>query len=104
MADRHLPERGRGQRHCQGHRLQPQSWEAYSRYAESGHLPLGNNGIENCLRPIAVGKKNRLFAGPERGGRHAAVIYSLLIAGKTQRAGSCGLAEGHLREPADLAQ
>lgn len=54
-------------------------WEAYSRYADSGHLPLDNNGIENCIRPVAVGKKNWLFAGSERGGRQAAVIYSLLI-------------------------
>lgn len=54
-------------------------WVAYSRYADSGHLPLDNNGVENCIRPIAIGKKNWLFAGSERGGRHAAVIYSLLI-------------------------
>ena len=56
-------------------------WEAYSRYT-GGHLPLDNNGIENCIRPIAIGKKNWLFAGSERGGRHAAVIYSLLITAK----------------------
>ncbi|SFB57918.1 IS66 family transposase, partial [Azotobacter beijerinckii] len=54
-------------------------WEAYSRYADSGHLPLDNNPVENCIRPVAIGKKNWLFAGSERGGRHAAVIYSLLL-------------------------
>ena len=32
-------------------------WVALSRYAESGHLPLDNNPIENAIRAIAIGKK-----------------------------------------------
>jgi transposase len=53
-------------------------WPALSRYAETGHLPIDNNAIENAIRPIAVGKKNWLFAGSERAGKRAAVIQSLL--------------------------
>jgi transposase len=50
---------------------------ALCRYAESGHLPIDNNPVENAIRPIAIGKKNWLFAGSARAGRRAAAIQSL---------------------------
>ena len=53
-------------------------WAALIRYADSGHLPIDNNPVENSIRPIAVGKKNWLFAGSERAGRRAAAIQTLL--------------------------
>ena len=53
-------------------------WEAFARYAETGDRPIDNNPVENAIRPIAVGKKNWLFAGSERAGRRAAAIQSLL--------------------------
>mgnify|MGYP000010510715 CR=1 FL=1 len=53
-------------------------WPGLIRYAETGHLPIDNNPVENSIRPIALGKKNWLFAGSERAGRRAAVIQSLL--------------------------
>lgn len=53
-------------------------WPALVRYAETGHLPIDNNVIENDIRPIALGKKNWLFAGSERTGRRAASIQTLL--------------------------
>ena len=53
-------------------------WPALQRYAESGTLPIDNNSVENAIRPIAIGKKNWLFAGSERAGRRAAAIQSLL--------------------------
>lgn len=53
-------------------------WPALQRYAQSGHLPIDNNPIENAIRPIAIGKKNWLFAGSERAGKRAAAIQSLL--------------------------
>ena len=52
-------------------------WIALVRYADSGTLPIDNNPIENAIRPIAIGKKNWLFAGSERAGRRAAAIQSL---------------------------
>jgi len=48
------------------------------RYAETGDLPIDNNPIENSIRPIALGKKNWLFARSERAGQQAAVIQTLL--------------------------
>lgn len=53
-------------------------WTAFIRYAENGVLPIDNNPIENAIRPIAIGKKNWLFAGSERAGKRAAAIQSLL--------------------------
>ena len=57
-------------------------WEALARYADSGSLPIDNNPVENAIRPIALGKKNWLFAGSERAGKRAAAIQSLLITAK----------------------
>ena len=57
-------------------------WEALSGYANSGHLPIDNNPIENAIRPIAIGKKNWLFAGSERAGKRAAAIQSLFATAK----------------------
>lgn len=53
-------------------------WPALLRYAASGNLPIDNNPVENAIRPIAIGKKNWLFAGSERAGKRAAAIQSLL--------------------------
>ena len=53
-------------------------WPALTRYADTGHLPIDHNPGENAIRPIAIGKKNWLFAGSERAGKRAAVIQSLL--------------------------
>ncbi|WP_404355494.1 IS66 family transposase [Methylotuvimicrobium sp. KM1] len=53
-------------------------WPALTRYAETGDLPIDNNPVENAIRPIALGKKNWLFAGSERAGQRAAVIQTLL--------------------------
>jgi transposase len=57
-------------------------WPALQRYASSGSLPIDNNPVENVIRPIAIGKKNWLFAGSERAGRRAAAIQSLFATAK----------------------
>ena len=57
-------------------------WPALIRYAETGHLPVDNNPVENVIRPIAIGKKNWLFSGSERAGKHAAAIQSLFATAK----------------------
>jgi transposase len=53
-------------------------WAALIRYADAGNLPIDNNPVENTIRPIAIGKKNWLFAGSERAGKRAAAIQSLI--------------------------
>ncbi|HCN66794.1 MAG TPA: IS66 family transposase [Candidatus Accumulibacter sp.] len=53
-------------------------WPALARYATNGFYPIDNNPVENAIRPIAIGKKNWLFAGSEAAGQRAAAIQSLL--------------------------
>lgn len=53
-------------------------WPSLVRYAQTGHLPIDNNPVENVIRPIAIGKKNWLFTGSERAGQRAATIQTLL--------------------------
>ena len=53
-------------------------WPSLSRYADTGHLPIDNNPIDNCIRPLALGKKKWLFVGSEHAGRRAAAIQTLL--------------------------
>lgn len=57
-------------------------WPSFTRYAQTGDLPIDNNPVENAIRPIALGKKNWLFAGSERAGQRAAAIQSLLATAK----------------------
>lgn len=52
-------------------------WPSLIRYAQTGNQPIDNNPVENAIRPIALGKKNWLFAGSERAGKRAAAIQSL---------------------------
>jgi len=47
-------------------------------YLRDGRYEIDNNLIENQMRPIALGRKNYLFAGSHEGARRAAVIYSIL--------------------------
>ena len=53
-------------------------WEALTRYAEDGGLEIDNNAAERALRAVALGRKNYLFAGSDKGGERAAVLYSLI--------------------------
>ena len=52
--------------------------KALCRYLEDGRLRPDNNLAENAMRPIALGRKNWLFVGSERGGRAAALFMSLV--------------------------
>jgi len=52
--------------------------EALCRYLEDGWLRPDNNLAENAMRPVALGRKNWLFVGSERGGRAAALFMSLV--------------------------
>jgi len=57
-------------------------WPALIRYADTGNLPIDNNPVENSIRPIAIGRRNWLFAGSERAGQRAAAIQSLFATAK----------------------
>lgn len=57
-------------------------WSALCVYTTDGDLAIDNNAAENALRPVAVGRKNWLFAGSDEGGRRAAILYSLVASCK----------------------
>ena len=52
-------------------------WEALTAYVEHGEAEIDNNLVENSMRPVALGRKNYLFAGSELGAEAAAILYSL---------------------------
>ena len=53
-------------------------WIALTRYLADGRLEIDNNAAERSIRPVALGRKNYLFAGSDAGGERAALIYSLI--------------------------
>jgi hypothetical protein len=57
-------------------------WKALTRYIDDGDLDIDNNAAERTIRAIAIGRKNWLFAGSDRGGRAAAILYSVIQSAK----------------------
>ena len=57
-------------------------WTALTRYCDDGHIEIDNNAAERALRAVALGRKNWLFAGSDRGAERAAAMYSLLGSAK----------------------
>lgn len=51
-------------------------WDNLIAYLLDGSLEIDNNLAENAIRPIALGRKNYLFAGSQRGAERAAMFYS----------------------------
>jgi len=51
-------------------------WDNLNNYLHDGSLEIDNNLAENAIRPIALGRKNYLFAGSHRGAERAAMFYS----------------------------
>ena len=68
-------------------------WDAL-RYCDNGCLEIDNNTAERALRAVALGRKNYLFAGSDRGGERAAAIYSLIGTAKLNDLDP----EGYLRQ------
>ena len=48
-----------------------------SRYVLDGRYHIDNNGVENAIRPLAIGRKNYLFCGNHDAAVRAAIVYSL---------------------------
>jgi transposase len=68
-------------------------WAALCPYLNDGRIEIDNNAAERAIRPVALGRKNWLFAGSDQGGTRAAGILSLVETAKLN-----GLdPEGYLR-------
>ena len=54
------------------------NWEALTRYTISGYLAIDNNWSEQHMKTVAIGRKNWLFTGSEKGGKTMAVLLSVV--------------------------
>jgi transposase len=57
-------------------------WQGLMLFLEDGRLELDTNTIERAIRPIALGRKNALFAGSDGGARYWAIVASLVATAK----------------------
>jgi len=57
-------------------------WAALARYLEDGRVPIDNNHSEQQIRPLALWRKNWLFAGSLRAGQRAAAVITLIQSAK----------------------
>jgi len=57
-------------------------WPAFTRFLSDGRICITNNAAERALRGIALGRKSWLFAGSDRGGERAAIMYGLIVTAK----------------------
>lgn len=55
-----------------------QRWDRLSDYVNDGKLNIDNNPVENSIRPVALGRKNYLFAGSHEAAKRSGMLYSLL--------------------------
>lgn len=53
-------------------------WSALKHYCGDGRIEIDNLIAERALRGVAIGRRNYLFAGSDRGGERAAAMYSLI--------------------------
>jgi transposase len=57
-------------------------WNELCRFVDDGVLPIDNNGVEREMKAIATGRKYWMFFGSPRGGRAAAIIYSVIASAR----------------------
>ena len=53
-------------------------WDGFVRFLDDGRICLTNNAAERALRGVCLGRKSWLFAGSDRGGERAALMYTLI--------------------------
>ena len=53
-------------------------WTGLSRFLDDGRIEIDSNTVERSIRPLALNRKNALFAGSDDGGDHWAVIASMI--------------------------
>ena len=53
-------------------------WAGLERFLEDGRIELDTNSVERAMRPVALSRKNSLFAGSDEGGENWACLASLI--------------------------
>lgn len=59
-------------------------WHNLKKYAQNGIVEIDNNLVENAIRPLALGRKNYLFAGGHAAAQHIATFYTIFSTCKAQ--------------------
>jgi transposase len=54
-------------------------------FLDDGRLELDTNTVERAMRPVALGRKNALFAGADSGGEHWALVATLIQTAKLNK-------------------
>jgi transposase len=57
-------------------------WSGLILFLDDGRLELDTNTVERAIRPVTITRKNALFAGNDSGGRHWAIIATLVQSAK----------------------
>ena len=84
-------------------------WQGLTRFLDDGRIEIDSNVVERSIRPIALNRKNALFAGSDAGAEHWAVIASLIETCKLNRVEPLGyiadvltrIVNGHLNSQID---
>ena len=58
------------------------NWEKLNVYLDDARIPIDNNAVERAIRPVALGRRNWLFAGSDRGGQAAATFFTIIESAK----------------------
>lgn len=77
-----IPSRGRL---AEAIRYALMRWDSLCRFLDDGRVELDTNPVERAIRPVALGRKNHLFAGSDGGGERWAVVCSLIETAKLNR-------------------
>jgi transposase len=58
------------------------NWPGLTVFLDDGRVEMDSNVVERAIRPVALGRKNALFAGSDGGGRHWAIAMTLIQTAK----------------------
>ena len=72
-------------------------WDGLSRFLDDGRIELDSNTVERSIRPLALNRKNALFAGSDEGGDNWAVIATLIESCKLNGINPHDVADRHAR-------
>ena len=93
QAPAHQPE----DQACRGDPLRAVALAGSVLFLDDGRIEIDNNVVERTIRPLAVTRKNTLFAGSDSGAEHWAIVASLVDDRQAERRRDLGLAHRRAR-------
>jgi transposase len=76
--DEHLPRVSGKSKIAEAMRYALSHWQGLTLFLDDGRIEIDSNCVERAIRPLALNRKNALFAGHDRGGTHWGVVASLI--------------------------